>query len=158
MNESFKKLLNIISYTLNVVFIAMLIIGIKGVNDTKDAEPPMEEIEETDPIELIKECIIAQEKARLPLTKQEFERVHDITIDSLVITNNAEPYSGFLVTTWDMDEKQDLTTRQWAANGYEDKYIRKKKVMYVEVSYIRTTYKGEVTWQSDWFSTYLQVN
>lgn len=158
MNESFKKLLNTISYTLNIVFIAMLIIGIKGVNVTKDAEPPVEEIEETDPVELIKECIIAQEKARLPLTKQGYERVHDITIDSLVITNNIEPYSGFLVTTWDVDEKQELTTRQWAANGYEDKYIRKKKVMYVEVSDIETTPKGEVTWRSNWLSTYLQVN
>lgn len=151
MNESFKKLLNIISYTLNVVFIAFWVIGIKGMNETT-----AEEIK-PDPIEMIKDVIVTQEKARLPLTKQEFDRVHDITIDSLVITNNTEPYSGFLVTTWDMDEKQELTTRQWAANGYEDKYIRKKKVMYIEVSYIRTLPKGEVTWQSDWFETYMQT-
>lgn len=78
MNDSLKKLLNIISYTLNVVFITFLIIGIKGSNSTDNAD----EINSTEnTLKSIKECIIRQENANLPLTKQNMDNVNSIKID-----------------------------------------------------------------------------
>ena len=84
---------------------------------------------------------------------QKFDHVYDIVIDSLVLTNNIEPYAGYLVTTWDLDEKQKLTTQQWAANGYKDQYIRKTKTVYVEIYQIKTRGRS-MTWNNNWVSAY----
>lgn len=154
MNDSLKKLLNIISYTLNVVFIAFLIIGIKGVNASEQTE----ELNSTeDTLNSIKECIIQQENANLPLTKQNMDNVNSIKIDSLVITTNIEPYSGYLVTTWNITEQVEMNAQEWAANGYKDKYVKKNKVVYVEISNIRAKANGEVSWNNNWTSAYLST-
>ena len=73
MNDSFKKLLNIISYTLNVIFIAFLIIGIKG---NSRSENPEEISSNENTLNSIKECIVQQENANLPLTKQKMDNVN----------------------------------------------------------------------------------
>lgn len=154
MNDSFKKLLNIISYTLNVVFIAFLIIGIKG---NYDSESPEETKSTENTIKSIKECIVQQENANLPLTKQSMDKVNSIKIDSLVITTNIEPYSGYLVTTWNITEKVDMSAQEWAANGYKDKYVKRNKVVYVEISNIKAKSNGEVSWNNNWTSAYLSI-
>ncbi len=110
-----------------------------------------------DKIESIKRCIIERERADIPLKIQQFEKVYGITIDSMVITNNIEPYTGYLVTTWDLDEKQNLTAHQWAANGYKDKYVRKQKEVYVEISNISLEKNGPITWNNNWPFAYLSV-
>lgn len=53
----------------------------------------------------ITSAVIEQENARLPLTIQKLPGVTDISIDSMVVTNNVEPYSAYLVTTWSFNEK-----------------------------------------------------
>ena len=152
MNDSFKKLLNIIS--LNVVFIAFLIIGIKG-NTNQENNKEISSVESK--LNSIKECIIQQENANLPLTKQNMDNVNSITIDSLVITTNVEPYSGYLVTTWNITERVDMNAQEWAANGYKDKYVKKNKVVYVEISNIRAKANGEVSWNNNWTSAYIST-
>ena len=154
MNDSFKKLLNIISYTLNVVFIAFLIIGIKG-NTNQENNKEISSVESK--LNSIKECIIQQENANLPLTKQNMDNVNSITIASLVITTNVEPYSGYLVTTWNITERVDMNAQEWAANGYKDKYVKKNKVVYVEISNIRAKANGEVSWNNNWTSAYIST-
>lgn len=105
----------------------------------------------------IQECIVEREKADIPLQIQKYEKVYGITIESLVLTNNVEPYTGYLVTTWDLDEKQKLSTNQWAANGYEDKYVRKQKTVYVEISDITMNQEGQVSWSDNWLAAYMNV-
>ena len=150
MNPSVKKAINILSYILNVVFIVLLILGLRG-NKTGSAS------KQENSIESIKQCIIERERADIPLKIQQFEKVYGITINDMVFTNNIEPYAGYLVTTWDLDEKQNLSTQQWAANGYKDKYVRKQKEVYVEVGNITATKNGEVSWQDNWSSAYFSV-
>ena len=154
MNDSLKKLLNLISYALNVVFIAFLILGIKGYSNLKT---PEDTISTEDKLNSIKECIIQKENANLPLTKQMMNNVNSIKIDSLVITSNIEPYSGYLVTTWNITEQVDLSVNEWAANGYKDKYVKKNKVVYVEIKNIIAKKNGEVTWNNSWTSAYLSI-
>lgn len=147
-----KKAFNIFSYLLNVFFITVFVIGF-----IKQASNPENGVnEQQDKSEQIKQCIIEREKADLPLNIQSFRNVHDITIDDFVFTSNIEPYSGYMVTTWDFDEKQDLSTSEWLANGCEDKYIRKQKQVYIEVNNI-TTQKDNVTWYSNWQAAYMDA-
>lgn len=148
MSTSLKKAINIVSYLLNIVFILALIVGWLGQRGSSSVK---------DEIESIKSTIVERERADIPLKIQSYDRVHSITVDSLVITGYASPYAGYLVTTWDFDEKQNLTTRQWAANGYEDKYIRKQKVIYVPISDITANKKGEVFWQDNWLTAYMSI-
>lgn len=154
MNDSPQKLLNIISYALNVVFITLLIIGIKENHNTDNTE---EIISAENTLKNIKECIIQQENANLPLTKQSMDNVNSIKIDSLVITTNIEPYSGYLVTTWNITEQVEMNAQEWAANGYKDKFVKKNKVVYVEISNIRAKSNGEVSWNNNWTSAYLST-
>ncbi len=147
-----KKAFNIFSYLLNVFFITVFVIGF-----IKQASNPENGVnEQQDKSEQIKQCIIEREKADLPLNIQSFRNVHDITIDDFVFTSNIEPYSGYMVTTWDFDEKQDLSTSEWLANGCENKYIRKQKQVYIEVNNI-TTQKDNVTWYSNWQAAYMDA-
>ena len=147
-----KKVFNIFSYLLNVFFIIVFVIGfIKQASDPENGAN-----EQQDKSEQIKQCIIEREKADLPLYIQSFRNVHDITIDDFVFTYNTEPYSGYMVTTWDFDEKQDLSPSEWLANGCEDKYIRKQKKVYIEVNNI-TIQKDDVTWYSNWRAAYMDA-
>ena len=149
MSPSAKKAINTISYALNVFFIVALLFGLY---ENKQKGPKKDNT-----LQSIKDCIIERERADLPLKIQQFEKVYGITINDIVLTNNVEPYAGYLITTWDLDEKQELTTRQWAANGYADKYVRKQKEVYVEIMNIKTSKSGEVSWNDNWFSAYLSV-
>lgn len=142
-----KKVLNICSYALNAIFIAIFVWGY-FLTKTPDAR------EQT--VEDIKSAIVEKERAELPLRVQGFEHVFAITIDSMVVTNDVEPYSAYLVTTWDIDEKQYLTATQWIDNGQRDKYIRKQKTVYVQVSNI-TTASGTIKWNVNWNAAYHDV-
>ncbi len=145
MNNSLKRWINTCSYILNIIFILLILVGIfqnKKTNDTLNS------------LDKIKECIVEQERSTIPLKVQEYERVHGITIDSMVITGTVMPYSGYLVTTWDLEEKQELSLNQYAARGYQDKFIRKRKVIYVEVNNILTKANGKVSWQDNWDAAY----
>lgn len=142
-----KKVLNICSYALNVIFIAIFVWGY-FFTKTPDAR------EQT--VEDIKSAIVEKERAELPLRVQGFEHVYAITIDSMVVTNDVEPYSAYLVTTWDIDEKQYLTATQWIDNGQRDKYIRKQKTVYVQVRNIITE-NGAIKWNAGWHSAYFEV-
>lgn len=147
-----KKAFNIFSYLLNVFFITVFVIGF-----IKQASNPENGVnEQQDKSEQIKQSIIEREKADLPLNIQSFRNVHDITIDDFVFTSNIEPYSGYMITTWDFDEKQDLSPNEWAANNYKDKYIRKQKKVYIEVSNIITR-KNNITWYSNWQAAYINA-
>lgn len=147
-----KKVFNIFSYLLNIFFISILVIGyIKQASSSEDVVH-----EQQDSSEQIKQSIIEREKADLPLNIQSFKNVYDITIDDFVFTNNAEPYSGYMITTWDFNEKQDLSPNEWAANNYKDKYIRKQKKVYIEVSNI-VTRKNNITWYSNWQAAYINA-
>lgn len=141
-----KKVLNIFSYVLNIVLVAILVNTYygKGVNASDNR------------LQGIKSGIVERERADIPMKIQQFEHVYGITIDSLVLTNDIEPYAGYLVTTWDLDEKQNLTTNQWAANGYKDKYIRKTKTVLVEISDI-TTSGRTMNWRDNWVGAYMNV-
>lgn len=148
-----KKVFNIFSYLLNAFFISIFVIGfIKQASNLEDGVN-----EQQNKSEQIKQCIIEREKANLPLNIQGFKNVYDITINDFVFTNNkVEPYSGYMVTTWDFDEKQDLSTSEWIANNCEDKYIRKQKKVYIEVNNI-TIQKDEVSWYSNWQVAYMDA-
>lgn len=144
-----KKAFNILSYLLNIFFISILVIGY-----VRQVSNPVHE--QQDNSEWIKQGIIEREKADLPLNIQKFENVYDITIDDFVFTNNVEPYSGYMITTWDFDEKQDLSPNEWVANGCKEKYIRKQKKVYVEVNNIATQ-KNNITWYSNWLAAYMNA-
>ena len=89
----------------------------------------------------IKTSIVQQERAQLPLTIQKLDDVNDVVIDSLVLTNNVEPYQGYLVT-------------QWSYKPYGKKSV--KKQVLVEVSNITCT-PDKNTWNSNWLGAYLSI-
>lgn len=148
MNSNLKKSLNILSYLLNAFFIFCIVLGLLQ-NKNSDSEKN---------IESIKQYIIERETSELPLKIQEYNKVHEITIKDVVITNDCEPYSGYMITNWDLDEVQrNLSLGQVAANGYADKYIRKQKEVYVELRHIMSS-RGKTVWVSDWDSAFRAVN
>ena len=98
----------------------------------------------------IKNGIIKVETERLPLTIQECEGVNDIRIDSIVIINNVEPYSGYLVTTWDIEEEKYMGIR----GGL--KSFQESKTVYVEVNDIEINLRS-YTWKTDWFGAYINM-
>lgn len=147
-----KKLLIFILGIITGLIISYLVDKSDILNTLIDNNKP-----KVDKIESIKRTIIERERADIPLKIQQFEKVYGISIDSIVITNNVEPYSGYLVTTWDIDEKQNLSVNQWAANGYKDNYVRKQKEVYVEISNITPKTNGQVTWNDNWLSAYISV-
>lgn len=144
-----KDILNIVSYLLNAVFliIILVLLNTRGESNTKSIDP-------SEKLEIIKATIIEAENANMPLRVQSLARVHGITLDSLVFTNNVEPYRGYLISTWDVDEQQTLTTNQWVANGYEDKWVRKKKTILVGLTEMTISDDNMVHWMADWSSAY----
>lgn len=138
-----KKILNILSYVLNVALVIILIILL--VNRGKKAN-----IVPVNKAEGIKASILQTERNKLPLQIQDQDHVYDIKIDSIVFTNNVEPYVGYMITQWDVDEKQDLTAQEWARNGYKDKYIRKTKQILIELRGATMDKDGTVRWETNW--------
>lgn len=145
-----KNILNVFSYVLNVCFIAYFLVSMKDCSEISDSG--------TNPDKKvgIAESIIEREKADIALKIQKFDRVNKIEIDSFVFTNNVEPYSGYIVSTWNIDEKVDLTMEEWAKNNYKDKYANKDKIVYVEVRNIKES-EGTVSWNSSWQESYMDV-
>lgn len=151
MNASVKKLFNIISYTLNVFFIVILIVGLKQNRSHQNNQ--------ADRMEEIKSMIVERERADIPLLVQRFTEVQNITIDSMVITKNTRPYEGYLVTTWDYNCREELSIEEWADNGYDGlfKYTPKTETKYVKIINIMTKLNGELEWGSNWESAYLSI-
>lgn len=133
-NES-KKTISIISYILNVLLLIALVIALKGGFGSIGKK-------DIDILKEIKSCIVEQENAVLPVTIQKMSDVHDIKIDSLVITNDIKPYSGYLVTQWKYDT--------WNRKGL-------KKQVYVEVNNIRV-HNRTITWNSNWLGAKLSLD
>ncbi|MBQ7550418.1 MAG: hypothetical protein IJT04_06185, partial [Bacteroidales bacterium] len=65
-----------------------------------------------------------------------------IRIDSLVFINDSEPYSGYLITTWDIYEER----------GFKSYQLVTKKVN-VEVRDIRCM-DDKVEWYTEWYDAY----
>lgn len=156
-----KKLLNVISYALNVVFIVFIAVMLTKQNEGAVESQPEESQEEVQPaeseVERVKRLVVEREMADIPLHVQKCEGVNSITIDSMVLTQSTQPYAGYLVTTWNYDEKYELTTEEWRANGYGDRYeYRKKdKTVYVEIPEINVNrFNGDLSWRSSWYSAY----
>lgn len=153
---SFKGFINFVSVILNVVFIWALMSGYLVINKGADSaeELPVVDIESNE--DIVKRVIIEREVAELPLTIQAFNKVNDIKIDSIVLTQTSEPYAGYIVSRWIVEEKVDLSLNQYAANGYRDKFIEKERTVYVKVQDIRL-YKDEVSWDAGWRSAYYDL-
>lgn len=135
MANSSVKAINILSYILNVVLIVALVYVLRG-GFTGIDERSQEEIHKT-----IKTSIEQQERAQLPMTIQNLNDVSNVVIDSLVLTNNVEPYQGYLVTHWDY-------------NAYGKR--GKNKQVLVEVSNISVS-ENKITWQSNWLGAKLSL-
>ncbi len=123
-----KKAFNILSYVLNVVLAVLLVLAITGRAFSGKGNV-------SNAIEEIKRTVIAGENARLPMTIQKLSDVKSVVIDSMVVTNDVQPYTGYLVTTWKYDtyRKKNLT-----------------KQVLVEVSDI--CFEGRnLSWNSNWF-------
>ena len=142
------------SVLLNILFIYYFF---SGGDSIEDVEPEVEEVQETNDLQRISAEILERERAKIPLRIQEFEKLHGVEIDSFVFTKTTEPYEGYLVTTWDIDEKQKLTNEELAANNYNYKYIRKKKVVYVHIESIYERF-GDLSWRDSWLNHYYDVD
>lgn len=142
------------SVLLNIIFIYYFF---SGGDSIEDVEPEVEEVQETNDLQRISAEILERERAKIPLRIQEFEKLHGVEIDSFVFTKTTEPYEGYLVTTWDIDEKQQLTNEELAANNYNYKYIRKKKVVYVHIESIYESF-GDLSWRDSWLNHYYDVD
>ena len=150
MTETTKRNLNVCSYILNFVLMAILISVLYKQQSGSTVQPVQ------DKMQGIALCILEKERAELPLRIQEFEHVYDISIDSITFTNNIEPHCGYATTTWDIDEEQELNATEWVNNGCKDKYIRKKKTVYVPLNNVITD-GDNVRWNINWISAYYDI-
>lgn len=98
--------------------------------------------EKKNPLDAIYKSIISSESNRLPLTIQKYDGIRRIRIDSLVFINDSEPYSGYLITTWDIYEER----------GFKSYQLVTKKVN-VEVRDIRCM-DDKVEWYTEWYDAY----
>ena len=135
MSHDSNKAINTISYVLNVLLVIALIFALKGGFQGIGSN-------DADIFKEIKLSIVERENAELPVTIQKLSDVRDIKIDSLVITSDIKPYSGYLVTQWKYDT--------WNKKGL-------KKQVYVEVNNIRVHNKS-ITWYSNWIGAKLSLD
>ena len=142
------------SVLLNILFIYYFF---SDGDSVENVETEPEEVQATNDLQRISAEILERERAKIPLRIQEFEKLHGVEIDSFVFTKTTEPYEGYLVTTWDIDEKQKLTNEELAANNYNYKYIRKKKVVYVHIESIYESF-GDLSWHDSWLNHYYDVD
>ena len=144
------------SVLLNILFIYYFFSDGDSVENV-ETEPEVEEVQATNDLQRISSEILERERAKIPLRIQEFEKLHGVEIDSFVFTKTTEPYEGYLVTTWDIDEKQKLTNEELAANNFNYKYIRKKKVVYVHIESIYESFE-DLSWRDSWLNHYYDVD
>lgn len=160
-----KKLLNVVSYALNVVFIVFIAVMLTKQNEGAVESQPEESQEEVQPAESeaerVKRLVVEREMADIPLHVQKYEGVNSITIDSMVLTQT-RPYAGYLVTTWTYDEKyersdaeRDEEYRRTGSFGDFYGYREKSKTVYVEIPEINVNrFNGDLSWRSNWLSAY----
>lgn len=160
-----KKLLNVVSYALNVVFIVFIAVMLTKQNEGAVEPQPEESQEEVQPaeseVERVKRLVVEREMADIPLHVQKYEGVNSITIDSMVLTQT-RPYAGYLVTTWTYDEKyersdaeRDEEYRRTGSFGDFYGYREKSKTVYVEIPEINVNrFNGDLSWRSNWLSAY----
>ncbi len=100
-------------------------------------------------IEDIKQGIVETESKELPMTVQKLEGVKEISIDSLVIVNNTEPYYGYLVTTWKMKKKY---------HDYKQYGETYEINLPVNVEVREISVKGsKFSWRTNWFGAYTDI-
>ena len=99
--------------------------------------------------EKIGKGIVERETKQLPITIQELDGVTEIAIDSFVLVNEIEPYSGYLVTHWKM-VKPDYNSHKWNATREINPQV------IVEVEDIQFE-KDKFSWQTDWHNAYMHV-
>ncbi len=138
-----------------LLFVLFAVTALCACSDISDvinkmiAKEEAEKTEETEdkekkenPLDAIYKSIISAESKRLPLTIQEYDGIKRIKIDSLVFINDSEPYSGYLITTWDIYEER----------GFKSYQLVTKKVN-VEVRDIRCM-DDQVEWYTEWYDAY----
>lgn len=139
MNPATKR--TILPYIASTILILLLVIVFScRQNGSSDKRSHFETIQNS---------IVERERMDLPLIIQEFDKVYNITIDSMVITNQIKPYSGYLVTKWDIGIKQETYS-------YQDRYIRRRKTVYVPVTDIIVKRKT-ISWSIKWDYAYTQT-
>ncbi len=107
-------------------------------------------------VDELKQGIIETETKALPLTVQKMEGVFSITIDSMVIINNVDPYYGYLVTTWDINEQHINTSKEMRRTNEVFSYKRVQKKMNVEVLDIHKIGK-KYEWRTNWVGAYFHA-
>ena len=135
-----------------LLFVLLAVATLCACSDISDVINKMiakEETEKTEdkekkenPLDAIYKSIISSESNRLPLTIQKYDGIRRIRIDSLVFINDSEPYSGYLITTWDIYEER----------GFKSYQLVTKKVN-VEVRDIRCM-DDKVEWYTEWYDAY----
>ena len=135
-----------------ILFVLLAVATLCACSDISDVINKMiakEETEKTEdkeekknPLDAIYKSIISSESNRLPLTIQKYDGIRRIRIDSLVFINDSEPYSGYLITTWDIYEER----------GFKSYQLVTKKVN-VEVRDIRCM-DDKVEWYTEWYDAY----
>ena len=135
-----KKALPIISYSLNIILAVVLVIMLvqkcgKGDESAKD-------------LSSIKESMAQTERNKLPLLIQSFDRVSNIQIDSVVFTNNVEPYMGYFITQWDYESMPELSFID--GDIYETPKEEKSKQILIEFRNVRVDNKGVISWEVNW--------
>lgn len=97
-------------------------------------------------IDDIKDGIIERETANIPLLIQRMDNVSRINIHEFVITQDVEPYAGYMVTTWDIKERSSFFE---TVPAHTDTIL-------VEVDSI-TIDGSKYSWRSNWERAYFDV-
>lgn len=99
-------------------------------------------------IEEIKYGIIDRESANIPLLLQRIDKVENIVIDSVVITQEVAPYAGYMITTWDIKAEP---------GSYFSKAVpAHSETVLVEIDSIIVE-KDAFSWRSNWERAYFDV-
>lgn len=102
----------------------------------------------------IKKGIVEAENKGLPMTIQKLEGVKNITIDSIVVVNNTDPYYGYLVTTWEIYERHENNQREFSKSYELYSYKLVQKQVNVEVKDIHGL-GTKFEWKTNWPDAYL---
>ena len=105
----------------------------------------------------LKQGIVETETNGLPMTIQKMEGVVSITIDTLIFINNTEPYYGYLVTTWDVNERHTNSTKEFIRTDELYSYKRVQKKLNVEVTDVHKSGYRHFQWRTNWVDAYIQA-
>ena len=119
------------SVLLNILFIYYFFSDGDSVENV-ETEPEVEEVQATNDLQRISAEILERERAKIPLRIQEFEKLHGVEIDSFVFTKTTEPYEGYLVTTWDIDEKQKTINLNEEGIAKAERYYKLENLADIE--------------------------